>query len=174
MVVVATSHRGCVNRAWEKPQGAVTCLLPHRRPCPDWCHKKLIELSAQGVRGQTHPVRNRLAVSRMERWGQGAVTCWLLWWTGKESGGTERVHKNQWWQEVNQGDWTNQSPPDALFWNQDGKSGRLRRGERCPTGAVLLRAFYRNDSALSENTTVEVKNNLKKKKTRHLGFTDFT
>lgn len=30
-------------------------------------------------------------------------------------------------------------------------------------GAVLLRAFYRNDSALSENTSVEVKNNLKKK-----------
>lgn len=39
-------------------------------------------------------------------------------------------------------------------------------GERCPTGAVLLRAFYRNDSALSENTSVEVKNNLKKKKNK--------
>lgn len=36
--------------------------------------KKLIELSAQRVRGQTHPVRNRLVVSH----GEGLGGCDLL------------------------------------------------------------------------------------------------
>ena len=35
--------------------------------CHDWCHKKLIELSPKGVRGQTHPVRSRLVVSHREQ-----------------------------------------------------------------------------------------------------------
>lgn len=35
----------------------------------DWCHKKLIELSAQRVEGQTHPVRSRLVVSHREGLG---------------------------------------------------------------------------------------------------------
>ncbi len=35
----------------------------------DRCHKKLIELSAQGVRGQTHPVRSSPVVSHREGWG---------------------------------------------------------------------------------------------------------
>lgn len=39
-----------------------------------WCHKKLIELSALGVRGQTHPVRSRLVVSHRE----GLEGCDLL------------------------------------------------------------------------------------------------
>ena len=34
--------------------------------CHDRCHKKLIELSARGVRGQTHPVRSRLVLSHRE------------------------------------------------------------------------------------------------------------
>lgn len=37
--------------------------------------KKLIELSAQRVSGQTHPVRNRLAVRLMERRGRGGAGC---------------------------------------------------------------------------------------------------
>lgn len=44
----------------------------------DWCHKKekLIELSAQRVRGQTHPVRSRrVAVGGGVR---GHVTCQLF------------------------------------------------------------------------------------------------
>lgn len=41
--------------------------------CYDGCHKKQIELSVRGIKGQTHPVRRRLVVSHRE--GLGVVTC---------------------------------------------------------------------------------------------------
>lgn len=56
--------------------------------CYDWCHIKLIELSAQRVRGQTHPVRNILVVSQKE--GLGGFDLLIVWgmmdWEGEQGG----------------------------------------------------------------------------------------
>lgn len=75
----------------------------------DWCHKKLIELSAQRVGGQTHPVRSRLVVSHRE----GLGGCDLLIVRGmpdweREGGGWQCVaplnyEENHRRQEVTQG-----------------------------------------------------------------------
>lgn len=74
------------------PQSHVWLCSPFL--CYDWCHKKLIELSAQGVRGQTHPVRSRLVVSHRE----GLGGCDLLivrgmmdWEWGRKSAGEAAV-----------------------------------------------------------------------------------
>lgn len=85
--------------------------------------KKLIELSAQRVRGQTHPVRNRLVVSHGE--GLGGCDLLIVWgmmdWEGERGVGSLQhvapmnYEENQWRQEVTQGGWTILSPPDALF-----------------------------------------------------------
>lgn len=89
MVVASLLHNVCAK--WAHGLGVCVCggvfpcLPPHSHPCPGWCHKKLIELSAQGVRGQTHPVRNRLAVSLVERRGQGGCDLSIVM---MESGGS--------------------------------------------------------------------------------------
>ncbi len=89
--------------------------------CYDWCHKKLIELSAQGVGGQTHPVRSRLVASH----GEGLGGCDLLivrhmmdWDGGRgrpQCAGPVNYEENQWRQEVTRGGWAILSPPDARF-----------------------------------------------------------
>lgn len=115
--------------------------------CYDWCHIKLLELSAQRVRGQPHPVRNILVVSHKEGLGGlWPVDCLRYDGLGRGAGGSlhcaapMNYEENQWRQEVTQGGWTILSPPDALFQNWARKQKAENEKERvkiCPTGAVL-------------------------------------
>lgn len=118
--------------------------------CYDWCHKKLIELSAQGFRGQTHPVRSRLVASHRE----GLGGCDLLivrgmmdWEGGRgklQCATPANYEENQWRQEVTRGGWAILSPPDARFYNWGGKQEvekEKERGKHVQQGAVLLRIF---------------------------------
>ena len=146
--------------------------------CCDCCHKKLIELSAQGVKGQTHPVRSRLVASNREGLGGCDLLIGrdMLDWEGGGGGGLRRAapvnyEENQWRQEVIRGGWS------ILSWRSSSKRkknwrGGLKRRKReeryVRQGGRSSKTIsvQRHHSALFENTSVEVKN--KKSTMRYL------
>lgn len=139
----------------------------------DWCHKKLIELSAQRVRGQTHPVRNRLVVSHGE--GLGGCDLLIVWgmmdWEGERGGGESAAcGSHELWRKsvATRGDsgWLDNSVTTWCSFLKLGKKTEGWNGEResknmsnrgCSSKNILAQRL-RHHSELFENTSVEVKN----------------
>lgn len=138
---------------WErKLQGGCQCFFPPQSHvmwlcflflCYDWCHKKPTELSAQGVRGQTHPVRSRLVVSHRE--GSGACDLLIVrgmmdWERGR--GEAAVCGSYELWRKsvVTRGDsgWLGNSVTTwrsvLKLWGKEKAEKEKDRGKICPAG----------------------------------------
>lgn len=135
------------------PKEAANVFIPtHPEPCgvamlsffaKTDAIKKQIELSAQGVGGQTHPVWSRLVVSHREGLGgcDLLIVRGMTHWEGSRGRlqcvAPMNYEENQWRQEGAQGGWAILSPPDALFlklWRKEKVEKEKERGKICPAG----------------------------------------